>query len=110
MENYGLSDKTSSGGRELGIKQIDLNIIMYDHFHTVVEQGFQMLLKWYQGCDPAKRTLRILKEALERTDCHDALEITCLEFVGYINVNRTNFSILLAALSIEDQVSINSED
>ncbi|CAI9744116.1 repeat, PH and SEC7 domain containing secG-like isoform X17 [Octopus vulgaris] len=67
-------------GRELGIKQHDLDIIKLDHSHSVREQSFQMLLTWFQSCDPAKRTLQILKEALERTECFIAIECLSSEF------------------------------
>ncbi|CAI9744103.1 E3 ubiquitin-protein ligase MIB2-like isoform X14 [Octopus vulgaris] len=67
-------------GRELGIKQNDLEIIRQDYPLDVVEQGFQMLLKWYRDNDPEKRTLPILKEALEKTEYYDALECLSSEF------------------------------
>ncbi|CAI9744111.1 E3 ubiquitin-protein ligase MIB2-like isoform X3 [Octopus vulgaris] len=75
-----LAGKWQELGRELGIKQDDLDIIKLDHSHSVVEQGFQMLLKWFQSCDPEKRTLQILKEALERTECFIAIECLSSEF------------------------------
>eukprot|EP00106_Octopus_bimaculoides_P015595 XP_014783037.1 PREDICTED: uncharacterized protein LOC106878359 [Octopus bimaculoides] len=61
-------------GRELGIRQADLDIIRHDYPYNVVEQTFQMLHKWFQSCDPAKRTLGTLKEALTEMECFNALE------------------------------------
>ncbi|CAI9744076.1 serine/threonine-protein phosphatase 6 regulatory ankyrin repeat subunit B-like isoform X4 [Octopus vulgaris] len=75
-----LAGKWQPLGRELEIKQNDLEIIRQDYPLDVVEQGFQMLLRWFQRCDPAKRTLRILKEALEKTEYYDALECLSSEF------------------------------
>ncbi|CAI9744105.1 ankyrin repeat RF_0381 isoform X4 [Octopus vulgaris] len=67
-------------GRELGIQQNDLETIKHDNTGNTMEQGFQMLLKWFRSNDPAKRTLRILKAALERTECHEALKYLSEEF------------------------------
>ncbi|XP_029656409.1 E3 ubiquitin-protein ligase MIB2-like isoform X2 [Octopus sinensis] len=75
-----LAGKWQELGRELGIKQDDLEIIRHDYSSSVVEQGFQMLLKWCRSNDPEKRTLRILKAALERTDCFGAIECLSSEF------------------------------
>ncbi|CAI9744081.1 E3 ubiquitin-protein ligase MIB2-like isoform X14 [Octopus vulgaris] len=67
-------------GRELGIDQTDLEIIKENNPLNVVEQGFQMLLKWWRSTDPEKHTLQILKEALVRTECYDALKCLSSEF------------------------------
>ncbi|CAJ1099315.1 serine/threonine-protein phosphatase 6 regulatory ankyrin repeat subunit C-like isoform X2 [Octopus vulgaris] len=66
-------------GRELGIKQVDLNIIKSDFPNDTAEQSFQMLYKWFQCCDPANRTLKTLTEALEEIECFDALEHLSLD-------------------------------
>ncbi|CAI9725073.1 ankyrin repeat RF_0381 [Octopus vulgaris] len=66
-------------GRELGIKQVDLNIIRSDFPNDTAEQGFQMLYKWFQCCDPANRTLKTLTEALKEFECFDALECLSLD-------------------------------
>ncbi|CAI9743477.1 E3 ubiquitin-protein ligase MIB2-like isoform X3 [Octopus vulgaris] len=66
-------------GRKLEITQDDLQIIKIDHSFSVMEQGFQMLLKWFQSCDPAKRTPQTLKEALLETECFTALECLLLD-------------------------------
>ncbi|CAI9744078.1 E3 ubiquitin-protein ligase MIB2-like isoform X14 [Octopus vulgaris] len=80
MVSQKLAGKWMELGRELGIQQIDMDIIRHDYPLDVVEQGFQMLLKWYRDNDPEKRTLQILKAALERTECDDALECLSSEF------------------------------
>ncbi|CAI9743469.1 E3 ubiquitin-protein ligase MIB1-like [Octopus vulgaris] len=67
-------------GRELEITQDDLEIIKIDHSYSVMEQGSQMLLKWFQSCDPAKRTPQTLKEALLETECFTALECLLSDF------------------------------
>ncbi|CAI9744090.1 ankyrin-3-like isoform X22 [Octopus vulgaris] len=67
-------------GRELEIKQTDLEIIRHDYPQSVREQGFQMLLKWHQLCDREKHTLQILKAALKETECYDALKCLPSEF------------------------------
>ncbi|XP_052834199.1 uncharacterized protein LOC106878359 [Octopus bimaculoides] len=71
-KNIGI--KWQQVGRELGIRQADLDIIRHDYPYNVVEQTFQMLHKWFQSCDPAKRTLGTLKEALTEMECFNALE------------------------------------
>ncbi|CAJ1099318.1 Hypothetical predicted protein [Octopus vulgaris] len=48
--------------------------------YNIVEQGYQMLLKWFQSCDPAKRTPQTLKEALLETECFSALECLLSDF------------------------------
>ncbi|CAJ1099224.1 E3 ubiquitin-protein ligase MIB2-like isoform X2 [Octopus vulgaris] len=65
--------------RELGIKQVDLNIIKSDFPNDTAEQSFQMLYKWFQCCDPANRTLKTLTEALTEIECFDALERLSLD-------------------------------
>ncbi|XP_029657321.1 putative ankyrin repeat protein RF_0381 isoform X2 [Octopus sinensis] len=67
-------------GRELGIQQNDLETIKHDHTGNTMEQGFQMLLKWFRSNDPAKRRLQILKKALVRTECYEAHEYLSSEF------------------------------
>ncbi|CAJ1099353.1 E3 ubiquitin-protein ligase MIB2-like [Octopus vulgaris] len=65
--------------RELGIKQVDLNIIKSDFPNDTAEQSFQMLYKWFQCCDPANRTLKTLTDALKEFECSDALERLSLD-------------------------------
>ncbi|XP_029652081.1 E3 ubiquitin-protein ligase MIB1-like [Octopus sinensis] len=69
-----LGSKWQQLGRELRIKQVDLDVIKYNYSNDVVEQSFQMLYKWFTSCDPPKRTLGTLKDALNKTECFDALE------------------------------------
>ncbi|XP_036355810.1 E3 ubiquitin-protein ligase MIB2-like isoform X3 [Octopus sinensis] len=75
-----LAGKWQQLGRELDITQDDLEIIKIDHSYSVMEQGFQMLLKWFRGCDPAKRTPQTLKEALDETECYTAAECLLSDF------------------------------
>ncbi|XP_036355694.1 E3 ubiquitin-protein ligase MIB2-like isoform X12 [Octopus sinensis] len=75
-----LAGKWMELGRELGIRQNDLEIIRHDYPQSVREQGFQMLFKWHQSTDPEKRTPRILKAALKETECYDALKCLSSEF------------------------------
>ncbi|XP_029654209.1 receptor-interacting serine/threonine-protein kinase 1 [Octopus sinensis] len=74
-----LGNKWQQLGRELGIKQVDLNIIKSDFPNDTAEQSFQMLYKWFQCCDPANRTLKTLTEALTEIECFDALERLSLD-------------------------------
>ncbi|XP_029654696.1 E3 ubiquitin-protein ligase MIB1-like [Octopus sinensis] len=75
-----LAGKWQQLGRELEITQDDLEIIKHDNPYNIMEQGFQMLLKWFRGCDPAKRTPQTLKEALLETECFTALECLLSDF------------------------------
>ncbi|CAJ1099322.1 E3 ubiquitin-protein ligase MIB1-like isoform X2 [Octopus vulgaris] len=67
-------------GRELEITDEDLQIVRHENPYNIVEQGYQMLLKWFQSCDPAKRTPQTLKEALLETECFVAAECLLSDF------------------------------
>ncbi|CAJ1099295.1 ankyrin-3-like isoform X22 [Octopus vulgaris] len=66
--------------RELEITDEDLQIVRHENPYNIVEQGYQMLLKWFQSCDPAKRTPQTLKEALLETECFVAAECLLSDF------------------------------
>ncbi|CAJ1099265.1 E3 ubiquitin-protein ligase MIB2-like [Octopus vulgaris] len=78
-EVFKTCNKQRSSWRELGIKQVDLDIIKSDFPNDTAEQSFRMLYKWFQCCDPANRTLKTLMEALTEIECFDALERLTLD-------------------------------
>ncbi|CAI9744532.1 E3 ubiquitin-protein ligase MIB2-like [Octopus vulgaris] len=61
-------------GMELGIRHVELEMIRHDYPFDTVEQSYQMLLRWFRGCDPMERTLETLIKALEQYECYAALE------------------------------------
>ncbi|XP_014776692.1 E3 ubiquitin-protein ligase MIB2 [Octopus bimaculoides] len=69
-----LGDQWQQVGRNLGIKNVQLNIIMCNNPNNTVEQSFQMLYRWFTSCDPDTRTFRTLRDALQAAQCFDALE------------------------------------
>ncbi|XP_029652960.1 E3 ubiquitin-protein ligase MIB2-like isoform X2 [Octopus sinensis] len=75
-----LAGKWQQLGRELEITDEDLQIVRHENPYNIVEQGYQMLLKWFQSCDPAKRTPQTLKEALLETECFVAAECLLSDF------------------------------
>ncbi|XP_029653038.1 E3 ubiquitin-protein ligase MIB2-like isoform X2 [Octopus sinensis] len=58
----------------LEIKYNQLDIIKSNNVNNTEEQGFQMLHKWFTSCDPEKRTLRTLRDALREAECFAALQ------------------------------------
>ncbi|CAJ1099200.1 E3 ubiquitin-protein ligase MIB2-like isoform X2 [Octopus vulgaris] len=64
----------SGFGRILGIKSVQLEIIKHDNPGNTEVKGFQTLRKWFTACDPEKRTLKTLRDALLEAECFEALE------------------------------------
>ncbi|XP_014767636.1 uncharacterized protein LOC106867311 [Octopus bimaculoides] len=69
-----LGSKWQQVGRNLGIRNVQLEIIKLDNPLNTKEQSFQMLYKWYASCDQERRTLETLREALEAAECFEALQ------------------------------------
>uniref|UniRef100_A0A0L8GAK9 Death domain-containing protein n=2 Tax=Octopus bimaculoides TaxID=37653 RepID=A0A0L8GAK9_OCTBM len=63
-------------GRELELKQAQLEVFKKDFPNDHIKHAHLMLLKWFTTCDPAKRTLKTLRDALEDAECTEA--VACL--------------------------------
>ncbi|CAI9726805.1 E3 ubiquitin-protein ligase MIB2-like [Octopus vulgaris] len=58
----------------LGIKVVELEIIMCDHPLKTVDQSFQMLYKWLNRSATGECTVNLLRKALEEAECFYALD------------------------------------
>ncbi|XP_014784180.1 uncharacterized protein LOC106879217 [Octopus bimaculoides] len=75
-----LGNQWQQVGIELGLKQIELDIIKADHPCDTIGQSFQMLKKWFKKCKTNERTFKTLRDAFELFHCYDALK--CLDSVN----------------------------
>ncbi|CAI9744512.1 E3 ubiquitin-protein ligase MIB2-like isoform X2 [Octopus vulgaris] len=67
-------------GRELELKQAQLEVFKKEFPNDHVKHAHLMLLKWFTTCDPEKRTLKTLRDALEDAECTEA--VNCLPSDG----------------------------
>ncbi|XP_029640019.1 ankyrin repeat, PH and SEC7 domain containing protein secG-like isoform X2 [Octopus sinensis] len=72
--SYLLGSKWWQAGIFLGIKVVELEIIMCDHPLKTVDQSFQMLYKWLNRSATGECTVNLLRKALEEAECFYALD------------------------------------